>query len=208
MTNSHSIIPDPAIWNGDISTKSVIPAVEGNDVTLSCDVCMNPPGNITWSFKDQPIHSQNTSGPNITMTRLTSTQFGNYTCTGTNTINDTIYRQEFTIQLVTNGPPDSPTDLTVIGVTSNSVTLSWRAGFNGYYDNVEYNVTHVAVNSSGTSGSTYRRVSSVVEGEVVNATVMSLDNTTRYEFTVTAANQHHGISVSDPVTVHSTTKGI
>ncbi|XP_069812382.1 nephrin-like [Dendropsophus ebraccatus] len=50
-----------------------------------------------------------------------------FTCTATNALGV----DSFSIQLVSTSRPDPPTDLKILSVTHNSVTLGWKEGFDG-----------------------------------------------------------------------------
>ena len=119
---------DPAMWDGEVAPAF---AGEGDNVTLLCDVCMNPWGQFTWTYDDGELPPNIQYNNSITLLSLTAEHFGVYYCHAENTIESRVFRMIFALEVSRQGDPGEPTDLTVSAHTSVSVTLGWTCGHNG-----------------------------------------------------------------------------
>ena len=84
-------ILDPALWLKE-NAQFMQAAAPGDNVTLSCDICSNPVALLSWSFNGDILpQNANSGGAYLTITDISESSYGNYTCTATNTI----LRQEY-----------------------------------------------------------------------------------------------------------------
>uniref|UniRef100_A0A2P2HYG8 Hemicentin-1-like n=1 Tax=Hirondellea gigas TaxID=1518452 RepID=A0A2P2HYG8_9CRUS len=60
--------------------------------------------------------------------------YGDYTCKGENTMGD----HKTIIKLQPKGPPESPTDLYLVSVGTNSLKIGWEEGFNGGIEKTKF----------------------------------------------------------------------
>ena len=119
---------DPAMWDGDVVP---IFAGEGDNVTLMCDVCMNPWGRFTWTYDGGDLPPNIQYNNSITLLSLDFENFGVYFCHAENTIDSREFSTMFAQGVDLQGAPGQPTDLTVSAHTSVSVTLGWTCGHDG-----------------------------------------------------------------------------
>ena len=124
-----SLSADSAIWENS-RTNFLQPVGRGTEVTLVCDVCANPNPIIEWFL--QADTTSLTTGENLTITNIQDSNYGNYTCVASNTIQGQVYTESFTYSLVLGpGPPGPVVNLSVVNVTSVSVSLQWTSSWDG-----------------------------------------------------------------------------
>ena len=135
MTQSSYCLSDPAIWlSGGITE---VFSQDGNKTTLTCDVCMEPWGQFSWTLEGDTVPGNIAEVDNqLIINAVAQEHFGEYTCTTVNNILGSEYSAHFNIYVSQRGPPGDPTDLTVEASTSVSVTLGWTCGHNGGDDNM------------------------------------------------------------------------
>ena len=122
---------DKAFWKGSVEGQNIF-ASEGGHVTLECDLCMNPSGQIEWEFNGGELPTNITKSDNtLTLLSVESENFGRYHCLAMNELMGANHTVSFDIELRTLGPPGQPTNTTVEASTSVSVTLGWTCGHNG-----------------------------------------------------------------------------
>ncbi|XP_040278130.1 nephrin isoform X1 [Bufo bufo] len=100
-----------------------------------------------------------------------------FTCTATNALGV----DSFSIQLVSTSRPDPPSDLKILSVTHNSVTLGWKEGFDG---GVEQQF-RVRYRMSGVESYMYV---DVFPPRSTVFTIVGLKGSTVYNFSVNAVN--------------------
>ena len=89
---------DPPMWSGGRQTLQVSNLEEGGNVTLECDVCMDPWGDITWIKHDRDIsHNSSREGYNITIEVRTDSDLGKYICTASNVIQNHTHNASFSV---------------------------------------------------------------------------------------------------------------
>ena len=197
---------DPAIWVTGGTTEEF--SRDGNKTTLTCDVCMEPWGQFSWSLEGDTVPGSISEADNqLIINSVTQEHFGEYTCTAVNNILGSEYSAHFYIYLAQRGPPGAPTDLTVEASTSVSVTLGWTCGHNGGDDNMwfelyirqaggEYEVFDHNIPADCTRGERNRP----------DYRVDDLQRGTNYEFEVRAGNENDlGASLAIPASLSHTT---
>ncbi|KAI4470791.1 nephrin [Holotrichia oblita] len=113
----------------------------GNMGKLICRSQASPLARYSWSRNGSPI-SANTTGKYYTsfkqidqlisestliITHVTSADYGNYECVARNELGFSTNSPRLEITSV----PDTPSLLSIVNVTHDSITLSWEPGFNG-----------------------------------------------------------------------------
>ena len=166
-------------------------------------MCANPNPTFDWFFE---ADNSSLTTENLTLTNIQDSNYGNYTCVASNTIQGQVYTESFTYSLVLGpGPPGPVVNLSVVNVTSVSVSLQWTSSWDGdmtasfmlQYREVgfiEYSVAESEINW-------------VDPGRYTTTAVTSLSGDTEYEFSVTTDNSYNGASSSNPVMVTSKTYG-
>ena len=163
-------------------------AREGDTATLVCDVCMEPWGTVTWSRPASGLPKQSSQNEKtLTINSIKQGEFGRYICEVTDTIQSVKYSSKFIINVIQQGPPAQPTDLTVEASTSVSVTLGWTCGHNGGDDNMWF----VLDIMKASMHDTFNVTANCVIGERNNPDyrVEGLDSESMYIFLVTAHNK-------------------
>ena len=175
-------------------------------MTLVCDVCANPSPAIEWFFEENTTSM--TTGENLTLTNIQDSNYGNYTCVASNTIQGQVYTESFTYSLVLHlgpGPPGPVVNLSVVNVTSVSVSLQWTSSWDGEMP-ASFMLQYREVGTSE-----YIVAESdifwVVPGNYTTATVTSLSADTEFEFSVTTENSYIGRSSSNAVSLTNATQG-
>ncbi|XP_061188981.1 nephrin-like isoform X2 [Saccostrea echinata] len=117
----------------------------GDTVTLVCKAEGTPEMQFTWLKEDTELQSNSkyaissTSAANIfdtkfksrlTVRSIAKADYGTYTCKATNDRGE----DQFNIRLNGTSKPDPPYDLTFVNSTKDSITFSWKPGFNGGLD--------------------------------------------------------------------------
>ncbi|XP_071078623.1 synaptogenesis protein syg-2-like isoform X2 [Haliotis cracherodii] len=110
----------------------------GGNVNVSVSVLAYPLPTFTWSrttstSQDLTGSSSPVSDISVTarlhLTNLQQQDFGDYSLTVDNGVRGSV---AYTVRIVTEGPPDVPTQFRVLdNATTSSVWLSWLPGFNG-----------------------------------------------------------------------------
>ncbi|XP_055925896.1 cell adhesion molecule Dscam2-like isoform X3 [Argiope bruennichi] len=113
---------------------------EGDNTSLKCTAHGNTPIVITWHKNKTPlpvivksrysfreISDENKVTSELVIVSATREESGMYACAA---VNDFGY-DEATFQLVVQGAPDPPVNLTVTNITSRTVTIRWDVPFNG-----------------------------------------------------------------------------
>ena len=198
---SASLSADCAIWENS-GTKFLQPIGRGTYITLVCDVCANPNPTIKWFFEKETTSL--TTGENLTLTNIQDSNYGNYTCVASNTIQGQVCTESFTHSLVLGpGPPGPVVNLSVVNVTSVSVSLQWTSSWDGEMT-ASFMLQYRQVGSSeytvAESG-----INWVDPGSYTTTTVTSLSDDTENEFLVTTDNSYNGGSNSNTVSVKSAT---
>ncbi|XP_075696564.1 nephrin isoform X2 [Rhinoderma darwinii] len=101
-----------------------------------------------------------------------------FTCTATNALGV----DSFSIHLVSTSRPDSPTDLKILSVTYNSVTLGWKQGFDGGVEQ------QFRVRYRWSGAESYMYVD-VFPPQSTVFTIVGLKGSTVYNFSVNAVNK-------------------
>ncbi|XP_067837703.1 nephrin, partial [Heptranchias perlo] len=100
-----------------------IPDVEFNWAKTGVSLDLSNPRYSQVTFHEGPLHTSQ-----LTITNASAAQdYAIFTCTAQNPLG----LDFFDIQLVSTSRPDSPTGLTMLSKTHNSITLEWSEGFNG-----------------------------------------------------------------------------
>ncbi|XP_034948910.1 nephrin-like isoform X2 [Chelonus insularis] len=113
-----------------------------DDVKLYCKARGSPLPKFTWTFGDKTIHPNATLDKykitrkelskletlsTLTIIRVNQRDYGKYHCRAFNDMGQTTD----VVHLDVTSPPDQPNDLEVYNVTHDSVTLTWKKGFDG-----------------------------------------------------------------------------
>ena len=173
-------------------------------MTLVCDVCSNPNPTIEWYFEGDA--NLLTTGENLTLTNVQDSNYGNYTCVASNTIQGQVYTESFTYSLVLGpGQPGPVVNLSVVNVTSVSVSLQWTSSWDGDMTAsfmVQYREFGSSDDIVAESG-----INWVDPGSYTSTTVTSLSSDTDYDFSVSTENSYNGVSSSNAVMVTRKTYG-
>ncbi|XP_051921604.1 myelin-associated glycoprotein isoform X2 [Hippocampus zosterae] len=158
--------------------------MEGNSVTLHCEVDSNPPSRISWKFGDQELLWDTASNLSLTVDDVTPAEEGVYTCVGDNgygAMNTSLY-------LAVKYPPREP-------VVNDSLTVLEGASLTLY---------------CSTQGSPPPTLTWLKDGELVGAitademSVLELDGITPQgdgQYRCLAENEHGRASSSLNITV-------
>ncbi|XP_069796118.1 nephrin isoform X2 [Narcine bancroftii] len=112
--------------------------------------------------------------------------FGRFTCTARNSLGSDVAD----VQLIHMGPPDPPSNLMVLRVSQNSITLAWIAGFNG-------GVTQTFRVRYAERGSRNYLYADVYPPQDTTFTITGLRPGSQYNFSVNAINQLGASSYAD-----------
>lgn len=113
----------------------------GEKGRLPCRVLGAPQPLVAWTRNGQPLNVNQSSKYSaeyrqidplsyesiLVIERVAPADYGKYECAATNELGTT---REF-INLEITSPPEPPSNLTVLNVTHESVTVSWSPGFDG-----------------------------------------------------------------------------
>lgn len=183
-------------------------AAPGRNVTLTCDICINPDGDITWSFKDSPLReniSVSNDGRNITLSPVLLEDFGNYSCHVNNTIFGEEYSKTFLIELYEQGAPHTPSGFTIIGSTSFSINVSWVPGRDGgfkQYFHLSYRINK--------TGAWHLWKADIPDCNCqIEESITDLESNTLYEFELYSKNENddESVSESERIQIETSTKG-
>lgn len=112
------------------------------------------------------------------ITHVTSADYGAYECVARNELGFSTV----TVRLEVTSVPDTPTLLTVLNVTHDSVTLGWVPSFDGGMK-ASYRIRYRQVNSDA------YKYEDVVPHNVTQHVVKGLDVNTQYLFSIMASNK-------------------
>ncbi|XP_058810158.1 nephrin isoform X2 [Phymastichus coffea] len=130
----------PEMANSHLTKKAAVNS--GASAQLYCKARGSPLPQFTWVFNGKPILSNMTdykykltymnlselySQSILTVQHVSQSDYGKYECQAHNNMG---HATEL-IGLDVTSPPDEPTDLEVVNVTHDSVTLTWKRGFDG-----------------------------------------------------------------------------
>ncbi|KAF8792000.1 Hemicentin-1 like protein [Argiope bruennichi] len=123
----------------------------GETAVIQCKMQAYPAPQFEWSSRGRVLDEYGNYGTNITdlgediyagvlsIRDMKEEDYGEYTCRASNQVGDD---KKTIIRLVRKGPPERPTHLELIEVSSDKVTLRWQEGFNGGFANTEFLVTY------------------------------------------------------------------
>ncbi|GAB6028305.1 hypothetical protein CHUAL_002479 [Chamberlinius hualienensis] len=115
---------------------------------LECRTSAYPEPQYEWSFNGIPLHPSDKYNINQTALKdditaalllihnVQQKDFGDYTCKAENNINSITA----TVTLQKKGPPETPSQITVVDVGTDYATISWVEGFNGGFINTTFSV--------------------------------------------------------------------
>uniref|UniRef100_UPI00398EBCB7 nephrin n=1 Tax=Pristiophorus japonicus TaxID=55135 RepID=UPI00398EBCB7 len=131
------------------------------------------PRYLQSTFQEGPLHTSW-----LTMANATAAlDYATFTCTAQNPLGIDL----FDIQLVRTSRPDPPTGLKILSKTHNSVTLAWRAGFDGGLEQ-RFQVRYIWTEAKG-----YLYVG-VYPPQATIFTITGLRPRTPYNFSINALN--------------------
>ena len=119
-----------------------------------------------------------TSESVLYITHVTSSDYGNYECVARNELGFSTISP----RLEVTSAPDTPTLLTILNVTDDTVTLGWTPGFDGGLK-ASYLIRYRRVNDDG-----YKYVD-VVPHNAITFTIRDLEVNTQYVFSIMAMNK-------------------
>lgn len=131
----------------------------GETAVIQCKMSAYPTPKFEWYFNNKLLdnnyyglgdrYSTNTTElpddihvSTLSIRSIKESDYGDYRCRSWNSVGDDSVGQKTNIQLVKKSPPEMPTQLEVIEVLSDSVTLRWYEEFNGGFSNTEFIVTY------------------------------------------------------------------
>lgn len=181
-----------------IDTKTTAPKVacdkEAEDCQLVCSATGWPEVSTRWlrsgltinkddtEFEAKSEDKENDEDPitwtsKLTVKKVTSSQFGNYTCKVSNVYGESAA----VISLEVSGPPDPPTQFKADSATHCSITLSWKMDFTGgaKLEELEYRIRSIK------EGAETSVVHEVPKGSA-KFTVADLQSATTYNFSILA----------------------
>ncbi|KAJ8679127.1 hypothetical protein QAD02_014914 [Eretmocerus hayati] len=130
----------PEMMNSILTKKTAVNS--GANAQLHCKAKSSPLPQFKWMFNGNTIlQNSSTYKYDITNTNLSEllsqstltvfnvaqSDYGKYECYATNSMGSSME----TIGLDVTSPPDEPSDLEAVNVTHDSVTLTWKRGFDG-----------------------------------------------------------------------------
>ncbi|XP_023310255.1 nephrin [Anoplophora glabripennis] len=164
----------------------------GDTGKLICKSQASPLARYTWARNGSPI-SANTTGKYYTtykqidqlssestlyITHITSADYGNYECVARNELGFSTISP----RLEVTSAPDTPSLLTVLNVTHDSVTLNWTPGFDGGMK-ASYRIRYRKVNDDG------YKYEDVVGNNVTTHVIKGLETNSQYVFSIMASNK-------------------
>ena len=163
---------------------------EGDNVTLVCDVCMNPIGAYSWTFANGSLPPSTQNGNQLIIHSAELQHFGFYICQVENSVEElgVNFVETFPIELRLQGRPGKPENLTVEARTSVSMTLTWKCGHNGGDDNMWFEVT-IYQEEAEIRKDTVRDTCEMAEIIDPPYRIHDLQDETAYKFEVIATNR-------------------
>ncbi|CAH1372536.1 unnamed protein product [Tenebrio molitor] len=164
----------------------------GDSGKVICRSQASPLARYSWARSGSPI-TANTTGKYYTtfrqidaltsesvlyITHVTSSDYGNYECVARNELGFSTISP----RLEVTSAPDTPTLLTILNVTHDTVTLGWTPGFDGGM-RASYRIRYRQVNDDG-----YKYVD-VVPHNATTFTIHDLEVNTQYVFSIMAMNK-------------------
>ncbi|UXI15868.1 metalloendopeptidase [Sarcoptes scabiei] len=175
----------------------------GETAVLQCKMSAFPAPKFEWFFSGKLLDSFTSERYNTNSTELPDdihigslsirntreSDYGDYTCRAFNSVGDD--DEKTIIKLVKKSSPETPLQLEVLEVISDSVTLRWIEGFNGGFSNTEYVVNY-------DDGHRIRNESC----RALNpCKITGLESRHEYQFKVLAVNPRGYSQYSDPLKV-------
>ncbi|GIY93158.1 hemicentin-2 [Caerostris extrusa] len=161
----------------------------GETAVIQCKMQAYPSPQFEWFSRGRGLDEYGNYGTNITdlgediyagvlsIRDMKEEDYGEYTCRASNQVGDD---KKTIIKLVRKGPPERPTHLELIEVSSDKVTLRWQEGFNGGFANTEFLVTYL-------NTETGRQMNESCRSQNI-CQVTGLSANTEYHFKVLAVN--------------------
>ncbi|KAG8178053.1 hypothetical protein JTE90_024066 [Oedothorax gibbosus] len=192
----------PPKFKEPFQTKTV---TEESNTTLRCIASGHAPIVITWqkdkslidivkrgrfSIRDIADSQQTMSELQILKTHRNDT--GTYSCSAVSDIGT----DEATIQYTVQGKPDSPSNISIVNVTSRSVTLQWDVRHDGNSHVTGSVVQYQSISDSSWNGQTSQLI---VSGSESLATLRSLTPITLYFIRIVAENMLGHSAPSDVI---------
>ncbi|XP_064480158.1 cell adhesion molecule Dscam1-like [Ornithodoros turicata] len=180
----------PAYFKTQFSSQNVR---KGDDVNVRCEAYGEKPINITWTKDRQVLNLQNDNRYTETTTTSADRVVSEvhiksadrrdsslFTCMASNAYG----RDETNFQVVVQEKPDSPRNLNVKEVTSQSVALTWISPYSGNLPITAYSVQYKKDSEQWTPDVTATRNSP----NDMSAVIRNLHPVTTYNFRVVAEN--------------------
>ncbi|XP_054719999.1 roundabout homolog 1-like isoform X2 [Uloborus diversus] len=174
----------------------------GETAVLQCKMQAYPSPQFEWFSRGRVLDEYANYGTNITdlgediyagvlsIRDMKEEDYGEYTCRASNQVGDD---KKTIIRLVRKGPPEKPTLLELIEVSSDKVTLRWQEGFNGGFSNTEFLVTYLNT-ETGRQMNESCRTQNLCQ-------ITGLSANTEYHFKVLAVNSRGYSQYSDEMPV-------
>ena len=126
----------------------------GETAILQCKMSAYPVPKFEWYFSNKLLDNYTGDRYNTNSTELPDdihlgtlsirntreSDYGDYTCRASNSAGDD--DEKTIIKLVKKSPPETPVQLEVLEVVSDSASLKWVEGFNGGFANTEFVVNY------------------------------------------------------------------
>ena len=125
----------------------------GETAVLQCKMSAYPPPKFEWFYRGKILDNYsdryNTNSTelgddihvgSLSIRNTRENDYGDYTCRAINSVADD--DEKTIIKLVKKSSPETPMQLEMVEVLSDSVILRWIEGFNGGFANTEYVVTY------------------------------------------------------------------
>lgn len=179
------------VWSPKLNTDKELPQIiskpPAQTIRLECDVDARPKATVKWFKNDEEIQLGGritTRKANLVISQTVTSDSGNYSCLASNQVANVSFPiANLTIQASLERP-HKPKEVKVVSVTSNSVSLSWKAApINNDLPIISYSV-HFTPESSAVG---------VKEDQAITMTnsilVEKLTPSTNYSFYVRAYNK-------------------
>lgn len=174
----------------------------GETAVLQCKMQAYPSPMFEWFSRGRILDEYGNYGTNITdlgediyagvlsIRDMKEEDYGEYMCRASNQVADD---KKTIIKLVRKGPPEKPTHLELIEVSSDKITLRWQEGFNGGFSNTEFLVTYTNT-ENGLQKNESCRSQNLCQ-------ITGLSSNTEYHFKVLAVNPRGYSTYSDEISV-------